>query len=310
MRNTRRTGWARAALVLTAVACVAASLALPERGAAAPSPVLYRRVRVDGFDGKRTTAVVTVPRRRGGRTAPPGHRYPTVVALHDASALARRGAGRAYTAWAGDYGLPVAFAALASGHVTAESYGGTASEAHLAYVNAALAAKPFPGALVINPVVPELSEAQVKAYGDWLAGPLLAAVRERFAGAARTREGTGIDGLRDGGTLALEVGLSHPDVFGAVGALQPSLDTAAIDRIATLAAARDEKLEQAVRLLTAKDGASFAGVQTLSAKLRAAHVPHRVTELAAAKPEAYESGADALELLRFQTTALVSEARH
>jgi iron(III)-salmochelin esterase len=268
--------------------------------------VHHRHLRVDAPWGS-TRVLVTYPRRRDGRDAPPGERWPVLVALHG-QGEARRGPDRGFLGWAVDYRLPEAFGALGRGRVTVADFGGMVRPERLREVNAQLARRSFGGLLVITPYTPDLMAEPVGGpgivqYADWLAGPMLAAVRAAHPNAATGRESTGIDGVSLGGMLALEAGLRHPEAFRTVGALQPAVR----GREEALAALARPDDAQVIRLLTS-DGDPFRGpTSTLSDRLRARHVPHDLAVVPGPHDYSFNRGPGGLEMLLFHDTHLPRE---
>jgi enterochelin esterase-like enzyme len=274
--------------------------------------VHQRFVRMMGHDGQPTRVVVTYPRRADGRAYPPNERYPVVVALHGrGEALKPRDRGA--LGWYIDYRLPDAFGALMGGRLTPASYRMLVRQEHLAMVNAALRERPFRGVMVVTPYVPDLSglpptAPEMRAYADWVAGAMLDKVREELPGAARTREGTGIDGVSLGGWVSLVIGFGHPERFGAVGAIQPAIrgQEALVARLATRA--RATAGAQRVDLLTSEGDPYRAPTEQLSTLLRRARVSHRMRVLPGPHDYVFNQGPGAIEMLRFFDEALAREA--
>lgn len=273
--------------------------------------VHYRRLDVTTPWGPQRV-LVTFPRRGDHSEHPPGVRYPVLVALHG-RAEAVEGPDRGYLGWTLRYGLPDAFGALMRGRVGTTDYRGMVREDHLDYVNETLRDERFRGLMVVNPYVPDLSgqpvgSSSVREYGDWVAGPLLDAVRERFEGAARTRAGTGIDGVSLGGRVALEAGFRHPEAFGVVGAIQPAIrgQEAALAELA-VQAARVEP--QRIRLLTADDDrVSRVATGRLSEALSERRLTHTLTVVPGRHGYDFNRGPGGLEMLLFHDRALAREA--
>jgi enterochelin esterase-like enzyme len=135
---------------------------------------------------------------------------------------------------------------------------------------------------------------------------VLAAVRAAFP-AARSREATGIDGVSLGGRLALDVGLAHPEAFGAVGALQPAFDEAAMQALVDMAATRPATLPQQLRIVTSDGDTGRAAAQALSASLREKRVEHALHVATGAHGYAFNRGPGAIEMLLFHDAALAAE---
>lgn len=268
--------------------------------------VHHRHLRVDSPWGSQRVLVM-FPRLPGSREHPLRRRWSLLVALHG-QGEARRGVDRGFLAWSVDYRLPDAFAALARGRLGMRDYAGLVRPEHLAAVNAGLARERFEGLMVACPYTPDLiSEApgseRIRAWSDWVAGPMLEAIRAELPGAARGRASTGIDGVSLGGMLALEVGLRHPESFASVGALQPAIR----GREEAIAALARPDGEQRIRLLTS-DGDPFrAPTRELSELLRERHVAHDLAEVPGPHDYAFNRGPGGLEMLLFHERALAEE---
>jgi enterochelin esterase-like enzyme len=300
--------------VLAAAALCAALFPTPSRvGAQDRAQWVHQRfLEIDGFDGTRQRVVITYPRREDGRSHPPGERYPVVIALHgrgESQLAPNRGA----LAWYLQYDLPEAFGALARGRLTPSDYKMLVRRPHLDMVNGALASQPFRGVMVVSPYTPDLmgdppDGERVQGYADWLAGPLLRALRQQMPFAARGRDSTGIDGVSLGGMLALEAGFAHPEAFGAVGAIQPAIRGRAGRLLAAAEAARDGGRTQEIRLLTS-DGDPFkTPTQQLSRQLRTAQLSHRLLVVPGPHDYVFNQGPGAIELLRYFDEVLARES--
>ena len=267
-----------------------------------------RRLDVDAPWG-RVPVWVGYPRRADQREHPPGRRYPVLIALHGRGES--RDPARGWLGWANLYELPAAFGALARGSLAASDYRGLVRDAHLRAVNASLRARPFGGVLVVAPALPDVMGADAARrplVDSWLAGPLLAAVRERFAGAAHGAASTGIDGVSMGGAIALDTGLAHPNVFGSVGAIQPAIRGREAELAELAALAAESGHPQAISLLTS-DGDPFLGpTRRLSELLRERAVPHSLAVLPGPHDYVFNRGPAGLEMLLFHDRALVPEA--
>ena len=197
------------------------------------------------------------------------------------------------------------------GRLYASDYRGYVREAHLDAVNASLRERPFRGLMVVTPYIPDVGREGVASerlaeIGDWLSGPLLEAVRERFDGAARTREGTSIDGISLGGRVALTVGFAHPEVFGVVGGMQPAIrgDEAALASRALEAA---EVQPQRIRLLSSEEDPFLEATRALSRALGERRVSHRLTVVPGPHDYGFNRGPAGIEMLYFHDRALARE---
>jgi iron(III)-salmochelin esterase len=305
----RRVG--RAALVAGAVLAVAlVGLGQAPAGGQDERFVHERWLRVEGPSGGAQRAYVVFPFRGDRKEHPEGERYPLVIALHGRGE-SQKGPVRGPRGWVIDYELPAAFGALARGQVTRGDYRGLVTDAHLAVVNAELTARAFGGAMVVAPFVPDLGAGDasitVEDYAAWLAGPLLAQVREEYPGAARGRRSVGIDGVSLGGWLALEAGLAHPDVFGSVGGIQPAIRGREQALAQRAAEARQGGAAQHLRLLTSKGDPYRGPTQSLSKMLRDRRVPHDLVVLPGPHDYEFNQGPGAMELLRFHGSVLSRE---
>ncbi len=132
---------------------------------------------------------------------------------------------------------------------------------------------------------------------------LIARVR-RELGFAGSRAQTGIDGVSMGGRLALLVGLSHPEEFGAVGALQPAIGEQEVGWLSRLAASAQRQHEQHLRLVTS-DGDYFrAAVESFSRQLTADGVRHELLITPGPHDYVYNRGPGSFEMLLWHERVL------
>jgi hypothetical protein len=306
MKPARASRAARAALAIAAVLSVALVAAEPVGGQSHSEFVHHRHLRVDSPWGSQRVLVM-FPRLPGSREHPTDRRWSIVVALHG-QGEARRGMDRGFLAWSVDYRLPDAFGALSRRRLAPRDYGGMVRPEHLAAVNASLAREGWDGLMVACPYTPDLmpeaaGSPAIVAWSDWVAGPMLEAIREELPGAARGRASTGIDGVSLGGMLALEVGLRHPEAFGSVGAIQPAVG----GRETALAALANPGDRQRIRLLTSDRDDFVDETRALSAALRGRRVAHDLVVLPGQHGYAFNRGPGGLEMLLFQARALADE---
>ncbi len=286
--------------------CALLAAAQPLAGQSRSEVVHHRHLRVDSPWGSQRVLVM-FPRLPGSAEHPRDRRWSLLVALHG-QGEARRGVERGFLGWSVDYRLPSAFEALGRGRLAMRDFGGLVRADHLAAVNASLARERFPGLMVACPYTPDLmsepaGSAQIVAWSDWVAGPMLEAIRAQLPGAARGRASTGIDGVSLGGMLALEAGLRHPEVFASVGALQPAVR----GREAAIAGLARADGEQRIRLLTSDDDPFLEPTRALSERLRERHVAHDLAIVRGPHDYAFNRGPGGLEMLLFHGRALASE---
>lgn len=209
--------------------------------------------------------VVLVPRRAPDA---PARRYPLLVALHGMgeTTSARRGA----YGWLESYALGKTLERVARPPLTTADLRGLVTPARLEQLNASLRARPFGGLVIACPFLPR--DASLTDYAAWMGRQLLPRLRAETP-VLGTAASTGIDGVSYGGFTALRIGLDHPELFGAIGALQPAV----VADVALLADACTMKLAgRPLRLLTSTDDAFRPGIEALGAELTRRKVRHEL----------------------------------
>ncbi len=293
MRPTRRC----LALVAAAWLASTAVFVAAEVDAQRP-PVEERDVRVDSPWGVQRVHVLLPNGPRGAATSQV-RRWPMVVALHGMGE-ARRGMERGPLGWSLDYRIGDAFAALARGRLGAEDYRGFVRASDLRGRNRALRARPFEGLIVACPYTPPMMDDRpgsdaIVAWGTWVAGPMLAALRRAIPEAAAERASTGIDGVSLGGMLALEVGLRHPEAFATVGAIQPAVR----GRDGEIGRLGSPDANQRIRLLTSERDPFLIATRALSERWRGRNLDHELVVLPGPHDYTFNRGPGGLELLYF-----------
>jgi hypothetical protein len=288
-------GWLRAIAVLALSVALFGSRSTRAQEDGAIQSI---ELRLPGVAGSTEEEVVWVGWPRGA-TGP----LPVLVALHGAGE-ARRGRGRGHLGWPRDYALGNAFEALLRGRLRSSDYGEMVDAAHLRRRNRALRSRAFAGLVVVAPYTPNLlpepvGAPSIAAYGDWIAGPLLAAVRARVSCASSV---AGIDGVSLGGRMSLEVGLTHRETFASVGAIQPAVR----GHVPEIAALLDAAHAPALRLLSSEADPFLTATRQLSAAWTA--TPHELLVLPGPHDYAFNRGPGAIELLFFHERALASLA--
>jgi enterochelin esterase-like enzyme len=176
-------------------------------------------------------------------------------------------------------------------------------------LNTQLQQQPYGGVIVVCPYTPDILSGD-RAFS--LAAPLSRFIVDellprvyRETPALGTPRSTGIDGVSLGGRAALLVGLTRPEAFGAVAALQPAFDSAEADALAeraksAVARQRDLKL----RLLTSDGDYFLAATRALSRAFERAAVRHALTEVTGPHDYAFNRGPGVYEMLLFHDRTL------
>ncbi len=230
---------------------------------------------------------------------PPSPRpLPVLVALHGRGESGRGLEIGAY-AWRDEYGLDRLDRRLFAPPLTGVDLEGFFRPERLAQMNDSLAKNPYEGLVVAcpyTPVVADRSEKGAASFARFVMEVLLPRARAE-AKASSDRAATGIDGVSMGGRLALFVGLSHPEVFGAVGALQPALKPEEAPLFARLARAAMDQKPIALRLASSDDDPFLPAVRALSAALHEVKVPHELVVTPGPHDYAWNRGPGGTEML-------------
>jgi len=242
--------------------------------------------------------------------APPAsadEKLPVVIAFHGKGESVL-GAARGYTAWLDRYQVDRAYRALLAPPLLASALGGLVRPAELATLNDELRVHPFRGVVVVGVYTPDLlvsanDPARLQRYAEWVARTLVPEVQKQVPVASTSPRQVGVDGVSLGGMVALEVGLRFPDVFGAVGAMQPAVRGREA-LLAALAERARSQLRQNVRLMSSDRDPLLPVTRALSAELRTRHVGHQLVITPGGHDYAFNRGPGAIELLRFHDRAL------
>jgi enterochelin esterase-like enzyme len=177
----------------------------------------------------------------------------------------------------------------------------------MAATNASLAAQPFGGVIVACPWLPDVRPAptgDIVAYGRYLIEALLPRVRGETPALA-SPEATGIDGVSLGGILALRIGLTCPQAFGAVGGIQAALADGQNAEWTSLAqAARARRPAMKLRLLTSHDDYFHDEIVSLSLAWRGAGIAHDFADVPGPHDYIFNRGPGSIELLTWQDRSL------
>ena len=253
------------------------------------------------FEGAFPRAAVLVPAWGAADT-----KYPVVVALHGRGE-ARTSPKEGALGWPRDYALVRAIKRVASPPLTSADAEGFITKDHLAEMNRELAEKPFGGLIVVCPYLPDIdltAATDALAYGQFVVETLLPRVHRETPSLADSAS-TGIDGISLGGAAALRIGFAHPNVFGAVGALQPAIQqNEAAEYTDLVRAARAKNAAQKLRILTSEKDYFRQPIQKLSQSLFTAGQKHEYVDVPGPHDYIFNRGPGSLELLRFHARAL------
>ena len=209
--------------------------------------------------------------------------------------------------WPRDYAMVRAIDRLRAPPLRASDYEGLVEPARLAETNASLSARPYAGLIVVCPWLPDIhpaATADISDYTRFVLETLLPRVRAETP-ALSSPESTGIDGVSLGGAEALRIGLAHPEVFGAVGAIQPAVsDLPAGDWTAMAAAARARRPGLKLRLLTSHEDYFHDSVTGVSRAWAAAGISHDFADVLGPHDYIFNRGPGSIELLLWHDRAL------
>jgi hypothetical protein len=252
----------------------------------------------------RARAVVVVPQSTGDAGGSP--RFPVLVALHGRGEAVKTPAEGAM-GWPRDYALVRAIDRLRTPPLRVSDYEGLVEPTRLADTNASLSAHPYAGLVVVCPWLPDVHPAatgDISEYTRFLLETLLPRVRAETP-ALSGPESTGIDGVSLGGAEALRIGLAHPEVFGAVGGIQPAVsDLPSGDWTAMAAAARSRRPGLKLHLLTSHDDYFHDSVVGVSRAWAAAGISHDFADAVRPHDYVFNRGPGSIELLLWHDRAL------
>lgn len=223
---------------------------------------------------------------------------PILVALHGRGE-AGRGLAIGARAWPEDYALDRMRQRLSAPPLTSEDLQEMTSAARLAELNASLTATPYRGMVVACPATPDLtgrSPDDLRPFGRFLTGDLLSRARAE-SGSKAARGAIGIDGVSMGGRAALFLGLSFPEVFGVVGAMQPALRETEPPLVVELARAAAARAPQVIRLVSSEADPFLAVTRATSALLREAGIAHDLLVIPGNHGYEWNRGPGSAELL-------------
>jgi hypothetical protein len=228
-----------------------------------------------------------------------------VVALHGAGE-ASKSTARGSRGWRDDYDLDRAHTRALAPPLTSADFHGFVEPERLAALNASLERDPYRGLSVACPYTPRVRERDLEGarpFGRFVTDVLLPRVRKEV-GAPAARERTGIDGVSMGGRLALLLGWSRPEVFGAVGALQPAIVAREAEWLSGMAKRAHNKAPQALRLVSSEDDPFLEAVQALAQQLQKDGVKHQLVVTPGPHDYIWNRGPGSYELLLWHERTL------
>jgi hypothetical protein len=270
----------------------ASRTALPPPSGATPRDDL--EVREWRFGTRRALALIP-------KGLAPGVRLPLLVALHGRGEAddARTGS----RAWLDHYDLATAYRAVRTPPFDRKAIGRHAREERLVEIEAALGARPFEGLVVACPSLePDLGGLGYEGYARFLESELLPKLRAEtpILGTART---TGIDGVSLGGITALRIGAARPDLFHAIGGLQPAILETTSEGPVHEALAKG-LADRPLRLLTTDDDGYRPQVLATSKALEQRGIAHTLIVDGGVHDVAFLRAIGGIEMLYFHDRAL------
>jgi esterase/lipase superfamily enzyme len=255
----------------------------------------------------REPAIAVWPRGKPGKLQ---ERLPIVVAFHGRGE-SKLGPEKGYRAWVERYGLTRAYEALLGGLLVRDAFGGLVRDAELKALNAELKQRAFQGVFVVGVYTPDLlaeveNPAHIDVYAEWVAKKLVPKVQRMFPVVSDAARSAGVDGVSLGGMVALEVGLRYPDVFAAVGSMQPAIRGREAE-LAERALRAQRVAKQEIRLLSSDNDPLLETTRKFSEALRTRHIAHELKVTPGGHDYAFNQGPGAIELLHFHDRALRRE---
>jgi iron(III)-salmochelin esterase len=236
----------------------------------------------------------------------PNERFPLLIALHGRGEAVKPPADGAL-GWPRDYAMIRMIDRLRNAPLRDDDYEGWADPLRLAQTNASLAMRPFGGLVVACPWLPDFSPTstgEIGAYARFLLDVLVPRVRSQTP-VVTSPESTGIDGVSLGGVVALRIGLTYPDAFGAVGGIQPAIAEGQTAQWTALAeAARTRRHDLKLRLVTSSDDYFRRAVLAVSRAWGAAGIGHDLVDVPGPHDYVFNRGHGSIELLLWHDRAL------
>jgi hypothetical protein len=232
----------------------------------------------------------------------PGTKLPVLVALHGLGETIDPVTGA--NGWLKSYELDKSYVRLFTPPLEPAAFQGFVTSERLSEINEDLAARPFGGLIVACPYMPKEigGPLPIEVYARWLGERLLPRIRQELP-AETSAKSTGIDGVSLGGWAAIRIAMARPDLFGAVGALQPAVMDAAMVEWATALIA--EKLgNRPFRIVTSTEDLYRYTLTDLDKKLKAKSIAHEFLLTPGPHDYPWNKGPGGIEMLLFHDRVL------
>ena len=251
--------------------------------------------------GLGSAVLVVVPRARAAAGT-----WPVLVLLHGLGETRQERAG--LFAWLGPYGLARAWERLKHPPLARERED-YVSEDEFAALNRSLVKRPFEGAVVVCPFMPNPYSGgdggnRLERYASAIEQEILPAVRERVSVASREPAQTGIAGVSLGGAVALEVFVRKPALFSTLGTVQGAYGTNLGAIFARRIAEAEAAPGRAVYVSTSQGDPYRAANERLARALEQRAVPTRLSVRKGPHSQGWLLEIGSLELLLWHDRAL------
>jgi iron(III)-salmochelin esterase len=251
--------------------------------------------------GEGARAVTIVP-----TWTPAGEKLPLLFALHGRGE-ANKGPALGVMGWPKDYALLRAIERVCAPPLTTTDFEGMVAAKRLSDHNAALAARPFAGLVVVCPYSPDVDlrkPNQIREYSDYFMNTVLPRAKKELPVSGDTAA-IGIDGVSLGGALALRIGLGNAQAFGAVGSLQAAIGEDQVPDFTELArSARAKNPNVKLRLLTSDKDYFRRALANTSSSWRAAGIAHDFDDVPGVHDYPFNRGPGAIEMLLWHDRVL------
>jgi len=247
--------------------------------------------------GGEKRAVVLVP-----RPIAPGTKLPVLVALHGLGETTDPITGA--NGWLRSYALDHTYERMLHPPLFPEDFQHLVTSERLTEINESLAARPLEGVIVACPYLPKDigGGTPIELYARWLGERLLPRIRAELPAQADLSS-TGIDGVSLGGWAAIRIAMTRPDLFGAIGTLQPAIIDAAMVEWATSLIA--QKLgKRPLRIVTSTEDLYRWPLVELDKRLTAKGIAHEFALTPGPHDYPWNKGPGGIEMLLWHDRVL------